>query len=198
MNPGRKAMPAPKTSTSGGRKAASGPGKRSQRPVGGAPLFVVQKHTASHLHYDFRLEEDGVLKSWAVPKPPPDQEGVRRLAVAVEDHPLEYGNFEGVIPEGEYGAGRVEIWDKGAYAPLERGPAKRIFELKGRRLKGKFALIKLKPGGRKDDNWLLLKMKKEKSNRLKKTLKVSWFILNGGVMVCFEGITSRINMLESP
>jgi len=154
-------MSAPKTATSAGRKAASKAGKRTKRPFGGKPSFVVQKHMASHLHYDLRLEEDGVLKSWAVPKPPPDREGVRRLAVAVEDHPLDYRNFEGVIPEGEYGAGRVEIWDKGAYASLERGPAKRIFELMGRRLRGKFALIKLKPGERKDHNWLFLKMKKE-------------------------------------
>ncbi len=121
-------------------------------------IFVVQKHHASHLHYDLRLEMDGVLKSWAVPKEPPTKSGVRRLAVQVEDHPLSYADFEGYIPEGFYGAGKVECWDKGTYVLIERSETKIIFDLRGNKLKGKYALIKLKPG--KDPrNWLLFKTK---------------------------------------
>jgi DNA ligase D-like protein (predicted 3'-phosphoesterase) len=139
--------------------------KKTSEPQGGRtrpggptpPAFVVQRHDASHLHYDLRLEEKGVLKSWAIPKTPPEVEGLKRLAVETEDHPLDYQNFEGIIPEGEYGAGRVEIWDKGRYLPLEQTPAKRLFRLSGRKLNGTFALIKLKPGDKKDKNWLFFK-----------------------------------------
>jgi DNA ligase D-like protein (predicted 3'-phosphoesterase) len=139
---------------------------RSPEPRGGPSTakgselsFVVQRHEASHLHFDLRLEENGILKSWAVPKPPPEIEGIRRLAVATEDHPLEYRHFAGTIPEGEYGAGKVEIWDEGSYAPRERSPVKRVFDLRGGRLRGTYALIKLKPGERRDNNWLFFKMK---------------------------------------
>lgn len=116
--------------------------------------FVVQEHHASTHHWDFRLELDGVLKSWAVPKGPPEQPGIRRLAVQTEDHPLEYIDFEGRIPEGQYGAGDVKIWDSGTYELEEREPDKYIFTLHGNRLSGGYALIHTK-----EDNWILLKKK---------------------------------------
>lgn len=134
-------------------RASTVPGKQ------GNLVYVIQKHKASHLHYDLRLEEGGALKSWAIPKLPPQEENVRRLAVETEDHPLGYKDFEGVIPEGEYGAGKVEIWDQGAYLSLESNPGKRIIEIKGHKLFGRYALIKLKPKDSKDKNWLFFKMK---------------------------------------
>jgi len=121
--------------------------------------YVIQEHQASHLHYDLRLEEKGVLKSWALPKAPPQEEGVRRLAVETEDHPLDYEDFEGVIPDGEYGAGRVEIWDKGTYQAEETAPGKRVVVIKGGRLNGRYGLIKLKPHNAADKNWIFFKLK---------------------------------------
>ena len=118
--------------------------------------FVVQRHDASRLHWDFRLEMDGVLKSWAVPKEPPTRPGLRRLAVAVEDHNLDYIDFEGVIPEGEYGAGTVEIWDKGNFELESRKPEKLVFELRGEKMKGFYTLVHFTE---KDENWLLFKNK---------------------------------------
>jgi bifunctional non-homologous end joining protein LigD len=128
-----------------------------------APVFVVQKHAARRLHWDFRLEHGGVLWSWAVPKGPSLDPGDRRLAVRVEDHPLDYADFEGRIPEGQYGAGTVEIWDRGTWEPvgdpaaaLRAGELK--FRLEGQRLKGGFVLIRLKPrAGERRENWLLIK-----------------------------------------
>jgi len=121
--------------------------------------FVVQEHHASRLHWDFRLEMDGVLKSWAVPKTPPTKPGVRRLAVAVEDHDLDYIDFEGTIPEGEYGAGSVVIWDRGTYEIESRRPEKLVFELHGERMSGRYTLVHFTD---KDENWLLFKTKSEK------------------------------------
>jgi len=118
-------------------------------------IYVIQRHQATHLHWDLRLEMDGVLKSWAVPKEPPAEKGVRRLAVLVEDHPLEYADFEGVIPEGEYGAGVVEIWDKGTYRLIDRKPNKIVFEINGKRLKGRYCLLRFKG----EKNWLFFKTK---------------------------------------
>ena len=120
------------------------------------PIFVIQKHHARNLHWDFRLEMDGVLKSWAVPKEPPTKPGLKRLAVQVEDHELDYADFEGEIPEGEYGAGKVEIWDKGTYELLERKGKKISINLHGEKLKGKYTLIQF---GKEEKNWLLFKAK---------------------------------------
>lgn len=118
--------------------------------------FVIQKHQSGHLHYDFRLEMEGVLKSWAVPKTIPLEPGVKRLAVEVEDHPLEYIDFAGKIPEGEYGAGIVEIWDKGEYK-LESKETDRIdITLIGEKLSGSYLIIHTK-----GKNWLLIKKKTE-------------------------------------
>jgi len=118
-------------------------------------IYVIQKHAATHLHYDLRLEMDGVLKSWAIPKEPSTSPGVRRLAVQVEDHPVEYANFEGTIPEGEYGAGTVEIWDKGTYKLVERKEDKLIVEINGNKLKGIYVLLLFKD----QKNWLFFKKK---------------------------------------
>ncbi|MEM3536799.1 MAG: DNA polymerase ligase N-terminal domain-containing protein [Candidatus Bathyarchaeia archaeon] len=123
--------------------------------MGKGNIYVIQKHAATHLHYDLRLEMDGVLKSWAIPKEPPTTIGIRRLAVQVEDHPVEYASFEGVIPEGEYGAGTVEIWDRGTYNLIERGEDKLIVEINGDKLKGVYVLLRFKD--RK--NWLFFKKK---------------------------------------
>ena len=121
----------------------------------GGNIYVIQKHQARRLHYDLRLEMDGVLKSWAIPKIPPTEKGVKRLAVQVEDHPVEYANFEGTIPEGQYGAGTVEIWDRGQYVLKERDEDKLVFEIKGNKLKGDYCLVRFK--GR--ENWLFFKKK---------------------------------------
>jgi DNA ligase D-like protein (predicted 3'-phosphoesterase) len=118
-------------------------------------IYVIQKHAATHLHYDLRLEMDGVLRSWAVPKEPPDKAGVKRLAVEVEDHPVEYADFEGSIPEGEYGAGTVQIWDKGTYTIVDLKEHKIIIEINGYKLTGTYVLVRFK--GIK--NWLFFKKK---------------------------------------
>lgn len=142
---------------------------RTPEPAGGAepdsvlPRFVIQKHRASRLHYDFRLEMDGVLRSWAVPKGPSLDTSQKRLAVLVEDHPIEYGDFEGTIPEGEYGGGTVMLWDFGTWEPINdpaeayaKGDLK--IRLAGTKLNGAFVLVRMKPrDGDKHENWLLIK-----------------------------------------
>ncbi|MBI4653313.1 3'-phosphoesterase [Candidatus Kuenenbacteria bacterium] len=122
--------------------------------------FVVHKHQASHLHYDFRLEMEGALKSWAIPKGIPEKEKIKHLAIQVEDHPIDYINFEGEIPKGNYGAGKVEIWDKGTYKIIKEqidkitGRIKSIhIELNGKKLKGKYILIYYK-----ENQWLIQKI----------------------------------------
>ena len=115
--------------------------------------FVVQEHHARNLHWDFRLEKEGVLKSWAVPKGVPEKKAVKRLAIQVEDHELDYIHFEGTIAEGEYGAGTVQIWDSGTYALESESEKTIVFDLTGKRLKGKYSLVHLK-----EKQWLLIKL----------------------------------------
>ena len=129
----------------------------------GAPLFVVQRHAARSLHYDFRLERNGVLASWAVPKGVPLELGTRALAVHVEDHPLEYGSFEGEIPKGQYGAGTVELWDRGTYELLEeKRDGGLTVRLDGKRFQGVWTLVPAHLDG-KEQNWLLLRKPDEQA-----------------------------------
>lgn len=152
--------------------------QRTKEPFGGKTptrkknprlLFVIQKHAASHLHYDFRLELDGTLKSWAVPKGPSLDPKVKHLAVHVEDHPMEYANFEGIIPKGQYGGGTVMVWDTGTWEPLDSNVKQAYyqghltFKLHGQRLKGVWKLIRLKSKDSTRDQWLLFKVKDEYS-----------------------------------
>src|ERR687891_1115777 len=130
--------------------------------------FVIQKHAATRLHYDFRLEMEGVLRSWAVPKGPSMDPAQKRLAVHVEDHPLDYATFTGTIPEGQYGAGTVTIWDQGTYDNLlaDKPVPQTVTEgieagrlevaLHGKKLQGKFALVRMHERGRGKENWLLI------------------------------------------
>lgn len=160
-----------KTKEPAGKKPAA---KASKKPVKGKLIFVIQKHDASHLHYDFRLELDGVLLSWAVPKGPSLDPSIKRLAMMVEDHPFDYKDFEGIIPDGNYGAGEVIVWDKGEYIPLGGGESKEEnekilrkmlhkgdlkFVMLGKKVKGEFALVKMHTvkNNSKDNSWLLLK-----------------------------------------
>jgi bifunctional non-homologous end joining protein LigD len=147
--------------------------KRTPEPSGKSPLakvksgagaYVIQKHRATQLHYDFRLEYEGVLLSWAVPKGPSLDPKVKRLAMQVEDHPLDYAQFEGVIPEGEYGGGTVMVWDSGTWSPegmapkdaLQKGDFK--FILRGKKLRGSWVLVRTRGYGSKSDkSWLLIK-----------------------------------------
>jgi DNA ligase D-like protein (predicted 3'-phosphoesterase) len=120
-------------------------------------IYLIHEHHATHLHWDLRLEMNGVLKSWAVPKIPPSSKDIKRLAIQVEDHPIGYAKFHGVIPEGNYGAGKVIIWDKGTYKLVEKTPNKLVVNIKGKKLHGKYALIKINYGGRKN-GWLWFKI----------------------------------------
>jgi bifunctional non-homologous end joining protein LigD len=146
------------------------PAGKSRRKKGARPIFVIQKHQASHLHYDFRLEIEGVLVSWAVPKGPSYDPSIRRLAMQTENHPYEYGSFEGVIPAGNYGAGNVIIWDQGewelageqpgtASAALKNG--KLTFRLFGRKMFGEWALVRMRGKEKGKNEWLLLKHRDE-------------------------------------
>lgn len=183
----RKAGPKKKTAAAKTKRARAPTGKSAQaklktyrakrdfqvthepsgaRAVAKAPhlRYVIQKHAASRLHYDLRLELDGVFRSWAVTKGPSLDPRDKRLAVEVEDHPLDYGDFEGTIPKGEYGGGTVMLWDRGYWAPAEGDPSKALrkgelkFVLSGEKLKGGFVLVRMKRReGERRDNWLLIK-----------------------------------------
>lgn len=151
------------------------PGARRSRKATREPVFVVQHHLASSDHFDFRLEVDGVLKSWAIPKGPSTDPQDKRMARPTEDHPLDYASFEGVIPEGQYGAGPVQVWDTGGYhnrtedhgRPVEIAKALRrghvSFELDGQKLHGGFALTRMRRGG--DETWLLVKKADEHAGK---------------------------------
>ena len=165
LAPGHKRAPAPAAEET----PAAQPGLRNyhekrnfavtKEPAGAPDMsgnsFVIQEHHARHLHYDFRLERDGVLKSWAVPKGIPETPGEKHLAVGVEDHPLEYGSFEGEIPKGEYGAGTVSVWDHGTYETKHWDTEKIEVILHGKRLEGPYVLVKFKRAGAND--WLLFR-----------------------------------------
>ena len=149
-----------------GSAAKAGGARKKRAP---ALHFVIQKHDASQLHFDFRLELDGVMKSWAVPKGPSYDPSVRRLAMEVEDHPIEYNAFEGTIPQGEYGGGTVMLWDRGTYEPESDGGVEALregyargdlkFVLHGERLHGGWVLVRMKRPGR--PQWLLIKHRDE-------------------------------------
>src|SRR6184192_2271764 len=146
--------------------------KKTAEPSGGKPLpkavrgacrFVIQKHAARRLHYDFRLQMEGVLKSWALPKGLPWKKGEKHLAVEVEDHPIEYENFEGVIPERQYGGGTVMVWDRGTYHVYGEQPAKSLQEgklhlvLDGEKAKGEWTLVRIRGRDNEKNQWLILK-----------------------------------------
>jgi DNA ligase D-like protein (predicted 3'-phosphoesterase) len=144
------------------------------------PLFVIQEHDARRLHYDFRIEIDGVLKSWAVPKGPSTDPRDKRLAVLVDDHPLDYADFEGIIPESHYGSGAVIVWDAGPYRNLKRDQygrevgmgdafARGTLEIwvEGKKIRGGYALVRSRLGGR-EENWLLVKMRDEAADARRK------------------------------
>ena len=122
------------------------------------PIYVIHFHKSKKPHYDLRLEMDGVLKSWAVPKEPPTTKGTKRLAIQVEDHPLAYATFKGVIPEGNYGAGTVKIWDKGNYELVKHTPKEIEVIFSGKKLNGKYILVKTHFGSKPEKSWLFFKV----------------------------------------
>lgn len=176
------------------------PSPRQPAEADGPLGFVVHKHAARRLHYDFRIEVDGVLKSWAVPAGPSADPSVKRLAVMVEDHPLDYGSFEGAIPEGQYGAGQVIVWDRGNYWPedpkdkdgraltnrdraeevVRQGLAKgRLsLQLRGEKMKGSWTLVRMRIRGNKE-NWLLIKHRDEYASTANDLLDQGSSVLSG-------------------
>ncbi len=139
-------------------KKTSEPKAVEKKSPGKKTIFVVHDHRASHHHWDLRLEMNKVLKSWAVPKIPPTAKGIKRLAIHVEDHPLDYAKFEGTIPEGNYGAGKVKIWDKGTYELQSKDSKKIEIKFNGKKLKGNYVLIKTNYGSKPEKSWLFMKV----------------------------------------
>ncbi len=138
------------------RNFSETPEPKPRKPKSKQLIYSIQKHSASHLHYDLRLERNGVLKSWAIPKEPPAKAGEKRLAVETEDHPVGYAFFEGEIPKGNYGAGKVEVWDRGSYEIIEEHANDLVIKISGKRLKGEYVLVKTKMGNN-PKNWLFFK-----------------------------------------
>ncbi|HET8736347.1 MAG TPA: DNA polymerase ligase N-terminal domain-containing protein [Pricia sp.] len=169
--------------------------RSSKRPELGGPTFVIQKHDATNLHYDFRLEVNGVLKSWSVPKGPSTDPSVKRMAIPTEDHPLAYAGFEGTIPADQYGGGTVMVWDRGSFENLKKDDDGKEISLeesvkmgtievllKGKKLSGGYALIKMTSGKMKG-NWLLIKMDDKAADaRRKPTSTENKSILSGRTM----------------
>jgi len=184
--------------------------KKTSEPEGGKPnagslVFVIQKHAASRLHYDLRLQMEGVLKSWAVPKGPSTDPSVKRLAMMVEDHPFNYKDFEGLIPEGNYGAGAVRIWDQGTYHPIEEfktkkeqekhllkqlkeGSLKIVFQ--GKKLKGEWAIVLTKQA---ENSWLLIKHKDKYASTEDITEKVTSVVSGKTLEQIEKALTSKKN-----
>lgn len=160
-------------------KSTNEPSGKIAKALSKKPVFVIQKHAARRLHYDFRLEDEGVLKSWAVPKGPSLDPRDRRLAMQTEDHPMDYAKFEGIIPDGNYGAGRVIVWDYGTFVNLSHDPkTKKIiplkegirrghanFWLKGKKLQGAFVLTRLHNAEESKPAWLLMKIKDQAASK---------------------------------
>src|SRR5450432_4074369 len=183
-----------------------------EKKTGGTLIFVVQEHSASHLHYDFRLEMEGVLKSWAVPKGPSMNPEDKRLAMMVEDHPYDYKDFEGIIPEGNYGAGTVIVWDEGTYETLEPLKSKKeeekslLAQLKsgslkvrlfGKKLKGEFALVHIKNNNKGDNAWLLIKHRDDFASLTDITKKAK-SVLSGKSIVQMEKDKNADQWLSKP
>ncbi len=174
---------------------------RSAKP----PIFVVQKHQATALHYDFRLEIEGVLVSWAVPKGPSLNPAEKRLAIQTEDHPIEYANFEGVIPKGQYGAGTVMVWDNGTYdtepqdsAPKQLAQGELKFTLHGKKLRGRFVLIRTglkSSGSRGQRSWLLIKRQDGYADRSWNIDRYDWSVLTGRSL---EEVAAGVSVDEGP
>ena len=183
-------------------KTAEPEGKAVKKKSGRALHFVVQKHAAGHLHYDFRLEIDGVMKSWAVPRGPSYDPSVKRLAMEVEDHPIEYNSFEGTIPKGQYGGGTVMLWDRGTYEPESGGGVEALRDgyehgdlkiiLHGKRLMGGWVLVRMRrPGTRAQ--WLLIKHRDEyTTSKVDVTKEVQTSVTTGRTMEEIAGGHSRV------
>ena len=139
-------------------KKSKEPAAKLKKSPGKKTIFVVHDHRATHHHYDLRLEMNKTLKSWAIPKLPPKSKGTKRLAIKVEDHPLDYAKFEGTIPKGHYGAGTVKIWDNGTYELKHKDKKKIVLIFHGNKLKGEYVLVKTSYGAKPEKSWLFFKV----------------------------------------